>query len=238
MIIQYWSDYACPYCYIGETHLKKALGEIQNERGLLTDVAIEMRAFELDPHASKKYTGETVDRFAAKYGLSLQKAAEQIESISQMGRDAGLDFRYAQTRYTNTFDAHRLTKAAQFLNKTTLADRISERLYRAYFSEGLELADREVLVKIAMEEGMDEEKVRMMLDSDKYADEVRFDEQEAARYGIYSVPCFVVNGKTAIPGALSVEQMKRVLLELVEREAQLERDEGMSCGSDGCHIGF
>ena len=237
MLIQYWSDYACPYCYIGETHLKKALGEIQAERGILAAEDIEMRAFELNPQASVEYTGETVNRFAAKYGLSLQKAAEQIEAISQMGRNAGLDFNYAQTRYTNTFDAHRLTKAAQFLNKRESADRISERLYKAYFSEGMELADREVLVKIAVEEGMEEKEVRRILDSEKYADAVRFDEQEAARYGIHSVPYFVLDGKVAIPGAFSVEQMKRILLEIADKEEKLKQEEGISCGPDGCHIG-
>ena len=71
MEIVYWSDYACPYCYIGETHMKTALQELS-----LTDkVKIEMKAFELDPFASKEYTGTTVDRFARKYGLSTEAAA-------------------------------------------------------------------------------------------------------------------------------------------------------------------
>ncbi|MBQ9007705.1 MAG: DsbA family protein [Clostridia bacterium] len=135
MKITYWSDYACPYCYIGETYLKQAIEHM----GIGDQVEVEMKAFELDPDASKEYTGATVDRFAKKYGLSIQGAQAKIDGISKMGQDAGLDFRYAETRYTNTFDAHRLTKLAQKKDQA-LADRLSERLYKAYFSEGLELS--------------------------------------------------------------------------------------------------
>lgn len=150
MKVMYWSDYACPYCYIGETHLKQAIENLK----LKGQVEVEMLAFELDPSASKDYTGSTVDKFAKKYGLSLAGAQARIDDISEMGCAAGLDFRYAETRYTNTFDAHRLTKLAQ-AKDAGLADRLSERLYKAYFSEGLELADHEVLERIAVEEGMD-----------------------------------------------------------------------------------
>ena len=71
MKITYWSDYACPYCYIGETHLKKAIDNLE-----LQDVEIEMKAFELDPSASRTVQGPTVDRFAVKYGLTKAQARE------------------------------------------------------------------------------------------------------------------------------------------------------------------
>lgn len=115
MKITYWSDYACPYCYIGETYLKQAIEHME----IGDQVDVEMKAFELDPDASKAYTVATVDRFAKKYGLSIQGAQARIDGISKMGQDAGLDFRYAETRYTNTFDAHRLTKLAQKKDKST-----------------------------------------------------------------------------------------------------------------------
>ena len=227
MKITYWSDYACPYCYIGETHLKTAVREL----GMEEEVSIEMKAFELDPDASRVYTGTTVDRFARKYGLTKEKAAERIKGISEMGQRAGLDFRYAETRYTNTFDAHRLTKLARN-KKKSLADRLSERLYHAYFAEGLELADHETLVRIAVEEGMEEAEVRAFLKTDKYADEVRLDEREAQNYGVSGVPFFLLAGKYAVPGALPVEEMKRLLKKVKEQEPEIQS--GMVCGPDGC----
>lgn len=107
MKISYWSDYACPFCYIGETRLKKALQELN-----LTDYALEMKAFQLDTHAPQKSTGTTLDRAATKYGLSKAETARQIEAVSQMGQAEGLTINYADTPFTNTMDAHRLTKYA------------------------------------------------------------------------------------------------------------------------------
>lgn len=236
MVITYWSDYACPYCYIGETYLKKAIKEIQEKDGITADIQIEMKAFELDSEASKQYTGPTVERFAKKYRLSVQEAAERIETISQMGREAGLEFHYAKTRYTNTFDAHRLTKLAQSKPDRTLADRISERLYRAYFSESLELADREVLIRIAKEEGMDESEAREMLISDAYADDVRLDEKEAYRCCVQAVPFFVLGGKYSVPGVMPVSDMKDALRKVLQEEVQTMTAQGMCCGPDGCHM--
>ena len=227
MNIVYWSDYACPFCYIGETHMKRAMEHLRME------AVMEMKAFELDPSAGKQVAEPTVDRFARKYGLSKEAAQARIDGISQMGRDCGLDFRYAETRYTNTFDAHRLTKLAVEMGGAALADRISERLYRAYFTESLELADHDVLRKIASEEGMGE--VRDFLLSDRYADEVRLDEREAQRYGISAVPYFVINGRYAVPGAMPVEELERVLKKAAEEDAAVSV-QGMACGPDGCRI--
>ena len=103
----------------------------------LQDVEIEMKAFELDPSASRSVQGPTVDRFARKYGLTMDQAQDRVDGISRMGKEAGLDFRYAETQYTNTFDAHRLTKLTQAKNDPELTDRLIERLYKAYFTEGI-----------------------------------------------------------------------------------------------------
>ena len=227
MNIVYWSDYACPFCYIGERHMKRAMENLRME------ASMEMKAFELDPSAGKEVVEPTVERFARKYGLSREAAQSRIDGISQMGRACGLDFRYAETRYTNTFDAHRLTKLAVEMGGEALADRLSERLYRAYFTEALELADHNVLRKIAFEEGMGE--VRDFLNSGRYADEVRLDEREAQRYGIGAVPYFVLNGRYAVPGAVSVEELERVLRKAAEEETTVST-QGMSCGPDGCRI--
>ena len=226
MNIVYWSDYACPFCYIGETHMKQAM------ENLGMDAVMEMKAFELDPSAGKQVSEATADRFARKYGLSKEAAQARIDGISRMGRDCGLDFRYAQTRYTNTFDAHRLTKLAVEMGGAALAERISERLYRAYFTEELELADHAVLRKIASEEGLGE--VQNFLNSDRYADEVRLDEREAQRYGISAVPYFILNGRYAVPGAMAVEELERILRKAAEEESA-ESARGMACGPDGCH---
>ena len=232
MKITYWSDYACPYCYIGEARLKKAIADIPE----LKDVEIEMKAFQLDPSAGEHAAGDTQTRFAHKYEISMQEAGETIEHISQMGIAEGLDFKYATTLFTNTMDAHRLTKLAQSKNDPELAEKIIEALFKAYFTDNKELADKELLQKIGEDAGLDAEEVKEVLSSDKYKDEVLLDEREAARYGIHAVPFFVV-GQYDISGAQSVDGMKATIMKVMEESAGAVTEQGMSCGPDGCHIG-
>ncbi|MBR1856591.1 MAG: DsbA family oxidoreductase [Oribacterium sp.] len=232
MKITYWSDYACPYCYIGEARLKKAIADIPE----LKDVEIEMKAFQLDPSAGEHAAGDTQTRFAHKYGISMQEAGETIEHISKMGIAEGLDFKYATTLFTNTMDAHRLTKLAQSKNDPELAEKIIEALFKAYFTDNKELADKELLQKIGEDAGLDAEEVKEVLSSDKYKDEVLLDEREAARYGIHAVPFFVV-GQYGISGAQSVDGMKATIMKVMEESAGAVTEQGMSCGPDGCHIG-
>ena len=125
MKIEIWSDYACPFCYIGEKRLEKALAEVGSN-----DIDIEFKSFELDPTASKEVVSDTVDRFAIKYGMSKEEATHRIEQISLMGRREGIDFKYATTQYTNTFDSLRLTKLAQKYGH----NEIIIKLFDAYFT--------------------------------------------------------------------------------------------------------
>ena len=232
MKINYWSDYACPYCYIGETRLKHAIDEM----GIANQVEIESLAFELDPNAPFEVQTRTDERFARKYQLSLDDARAQIEHISQLGRDEGLDFRYASTLYTNTRDAHRLAKLAHDEGGWQLADRISEKLFDAYFTRNEKLANRDVLLRIATEVGMDGTKVGAILDSDRYTDEVRYDEREAAIRGIHGVPYFVINGDVAIPGAVSVRAMKNALERALKKSAANSEEHPHQCGPEGCAL--
>ena len=233
MKIVYWSDYACPYCYIGETRLKKAIKEL----GLENEVEIETRAFELDPDAPKTVETITVDRFAMKYRLSKEEAQQQIDHISQLGIDEGIDFRYSTTLYTNTRDAHRLTKLAQTKHDTALEDRVSELLFDAYFTRNEKLADHDVLLRVAREAGLDETEAKNVLESNQFDDEVRFDEREAMMRGVHGVPYFMFNGKFVIPGALSVSAFKHTLEKaLKDQQENTVGEDAHQCGPEGCRI--
>ena len=205
MKIKYWSDYACPYCYIGETNLRHALEELD----VLHE--FEMKAFELNPYAKKGAGGDIVAMFAAKYQLDMEEAQAKVDSTNEMARQAGLEFDYAKVLHTNTFDAHRLTRMALEKGGDELQSKVSERLYRAYFADHTDVADHEVLVNIAREEGMDEAEVRTMLVGKDFSDEVSLDEREAQMSRITSVPCFVINEKVAVPGAMPKDQFKELI---------------------------
>ncbi|MBR0261769.1 MAG: DsbA family oxidoreductase [Selenomonadaceae bacterium] len=221
MKIEIWSDYACPFCYIGEKRLERALAEVGDK-----NISVEFKSFELDPYADKKVTSSTPERFAEKYGLSLEAAKERVEQISAMGRAEGIDFKYSTTRYTNTFDALRLTKFAQSKSH----DEIITKLFDAYFTKNLELSDHAVLKKIAVDCGLDGNEVEKILSSDNYAEEVRADELQAARLGIHGVPYFVIGGKYGLSGAQPSEILKQAITDaLTEKNFN-----GMTCGADGC----
>ncbi|MBR1793575.1 MAG: DsbA family oxidoreductase [Bacteroidales bacterium] len=231
MKIVYWSDYACPYCYIGEARLKKAIKEM----GLENQVEIETRAFELDPGAPKTVETVTVERFAKKYQLSIEEAQQQIDHISQLGIDEGIDFRYATTLYTNTRDAHRLTKLAQTKNDHVLENRVSELLFDAYFTRNEKLADHDVLLRVARDAGLDEAEAKAVLESNRFDDEVRFDEREAVMRGVRGVPYFMFNGKFVLPGALSVRAFKHTLEKtLKDLQENTVSVDGHLCGPEGC----
>ena len=223
MKIEIWSDYACPFCYIGEKRLERALAEVGDK-----NISVEFKSFELDPYAEKKVTSSTPERFAEKYGLSLAAAEERIEQISLMGKRDGIDFKYSTTRYTNTFDALRLTKFAQEKNH----DEIIAKLFDAYFTKNLELSDRAVLKKIAVECGLDAAEVDDVLSGERYGEDVRADELQAAQLGIHGVPYFVVGGKYGLSGAQPVEILKEAINDALAEE----NFNGMACGADGCHF--
>ena len=226
MKIEVWSDYACPFCYIGEKRLARALEEVGEK-----NISVEFKSFELDPEASRNVESATPERFAIKYGLSLAAAKERIEQISLMGRREGIDFRYATTRYTNTFDALRLTKLAQERGH----EEIITKLFDAYFTKNLELSDHAVLKKIAAECGLDTAEVDDVLNGDRYAEDVRADEIIAARLGIHGVPYFIVGGKYGLSGAQPVDILKQAITDALTDEAE-EKFNGMTCGADGCHF--
>ena len=236
MTLTIWSDFACPYCYIGETRLEKAIEEL----GIKDDVQIDYRAFELDPTAPKEVTTTTPERFARKYGLSVDGAKQQIEHISELGRELGIDFRYMTTRYSNTRDAHRLMKLAEEKYDRATVGRLNEALFAAYFTENLVLSDHDVLTAKAVSVGMDEKEVREMLASDKYDDEVRFDEREAGMRGVRGVPYIVFNDDFAVPGAMSIDNFRQALKREMDKTADKSSDaitgRAHTCGPDGCQL--
>lgn len=228
MRIEVWSDFACPYCYIGELRLQRALAELKAEK----DATIIMRSFELDPRAPRKVVSKTPERFASKYGLSLEGALAQIEQISQLGRAEGVDFRYATTNYSNMFDAHRLAKYAEEQGHFE----IYERLFAAYFTENLDLADHAVLLKIACQIGLSFEQTKELLSSQRYHDAVLSDEAEALRLGIHGVPYFIIDEQLSLSGAQPYALMLSTLASMLSTHQGSSTTSAKMCGPDGCLI--
>ncbi|GAN88752.1 DsbA family oxidoreductase [Komagataeibacter intermedius] len=232
MKLEIWSDYACPYCYIGKRFLEAALAEFEHAG----EVEIVFRAFELDPTSGPAVTTTTLDRIMRKYGKSRSDALAMIDHITSMGERCGLDMRYASVRYTNTFDAHRLTKFAEQHERG--AD-MTERLFRAYFTDNAPLADHDVLVGLAQDVGLDGDAVRAMLSSTNFAEDVRRDETHASQAGIHGVPFFAFDGAYGLSGAQPKAQLLAALRQSwneARKTASESPTTGMTCDSTGCVI--
>lgn len=229
MKITYWSDFACPYCYIGNTRLKKAIEDLN------LDVEFDIRAFELDQNAPKDVQSTTVERFAVKYGLSIEDAQKQVSQISGLGIDEGIDFKYESTLYTNTRDAHRLMKLAQ--DKCPEAvEKLATSLFDAYFVENLKLADHEVLMSVGLNAGLEKNEIMEVLKSDLYDSNVQQDEDIALNGGVHAVPFYLFDSKYSIPGALSYDDFKSVLSQIIA-ESEVDDDKDADNCADGvCKI--
>jgi predicted DsbA family dithiol-disulfide isomerase len=228
MIIEYWSDFTCPFCYIAETRLRKALAELEIE----DETKIVFKAFRLNPAASVTPKRTVVEGFARHYGMSLEAAAARVESISAMGRGEGLDFNYGTAHVTSTFDALRMAKFAQSKGND-ICNRFVDLAYEAFFSKNLIMSDREAVLGIAEACGLDPGEAASVWDSDAFGAEVERDEREASMLGLSAVPFFAINRAYGIPGAVDTRDFKRVLMRAYSEE-EAESVSGAVCGPDGC----
>lgn len=231
--IMIWSDYACPFCYIGEKRLQDALADL----GLDKEFNIVFRAFELDREAPKEISESVTERLAKKYGLSIEEAAKRVADIDKAGNESGLVFRYVDAKPSNTLDAHRLMKLAEDRYGSKVAAALNEQLFLAYFTDSRRLSDHEVLMQCGVNAGMPTEEISRVLNSKHYTEQVRQDENEAARLGVHGVPFIVFNGKVAVPGALSVEDFKKVVQEVLSGDLPVDAsDPSQCCGESGCKL--
>ena len=230
MIITYWSDYACPFCFIGEAKLKKAMANLNIDPNT---VKWEMKAYQLDPTAPLKAEKPNLQKSMERYKMSEEEALERMKPMLMMAEEEGLKFNYATALNTNTMDAHRLTKYAQQEEPRKKAEALIEQLYEDYFTNNLELADHEVLKQAAQKAGLNMERVEQVLSSEEYKDLVLQEENEAAVSGIHGVPFFVI-GRYGISGAQPVELFQEVLETVQKEESQKTFVAGQTCGPDGC----
>lgn len=230
--IMIWSDFACPFCYIGEKRLKDALEAL----GVSKEFNIVYKAFELNRDAPKE-TKETIpELMARKYGMTLEEAKKRVADIDKAGNDAGLVFRYASALSSNTLNAHRLMKLAENKFDDKVVNALNEGLFEAYFTDNRRLSDHEVLMQVAVNAGMPTEEVSRVLNSNDFIEQVRHDENEAEKIGVQGVPFIVFDRKIAVPGAVSVEDFKNVIQEVLKNEPVKDVGKGEACDEKGCSL--
>ncbi|MGC4808372.1 DsbA family oxidoreductase [Micromonospora sp. DT233] len=208
MEIEIYADVVCPWCYIGKRRLEQALESYDGE------VTIRYRPFQLDP-SPVSTPQPLIDGLAAKFG-DRARAEQMLAQVTQVAAGAGLRLDFDRAVTANTFDAHRLVRYATGRGRAAEA---VDALYRAYFTDGVDVGSRPALARIAAEVGLDENDVRTFLDSDADVAELTAELAAARSLGVTSVPTFVLAGKYAVTGAQEPQTLLAALSEVEQREA-------------------
>ena len=233
MKIELWSDFGCPFCYIGKTRFENALNKFEHK----DVVEVVYKAYQLNPNASKVMTEGQAETFAKGHRVTVEQAKQKFDMFVNAAKQVGLTYDYVNIQLTNTFDAHRLAKWA---NQFGLEHALTSRLMKAYFTDALNLANHSTLLDLAAEVGLDIQKAEKVLSSNEYKDQVNNEIYEGRQVGVQGVPFFVLNRKYAISGAQQEEYFLSALNQLWTEtnpiEAFEEADNGHVCNDEGCSI--
>lgn len=188
----------CPFCYIGKRKFEQALQQFSHK----DQVSIVWKSFQLNPDM-KTIPDKNINEYLAEVkGWSLDQAQQMNDRVTAMASEVGLTYHFDKAVVANSFDAHRLIQLAKTKG---LGDAAEERLFRAYFTEGLNTADHATLLEVGTEIGLDDTDVQSMLQSDEFAEDVQRDVYEAQQVGARGVPFFVFNRRYAVSGAQQPE---------------------------------
>jgi predicted DsbA family dithiol-disulfide isomerase len=207
LTLDVFSDVVCPWCYLGKRRLERALSLVPE-----IDVTVRWRPFQLDSTIPQGGIERRV-YLERKFG-GPEAIAPTHRRMTEMGATEGIEYHFERiARSPNTLDAHRVIRwsATAGHEEATV-----ERLFRAYFSEGLDIGDPSVLSRLAGEAGLDESVVASRLATDEDREAVEAEIAEAYRIGVTGVPCFVIASRYAVMGAQAPETIVRTLRSVAE----------------------
>ena len=198
------SDAICPWCYIGKRQLERAL-ETLSQEGL--HFSVHWNPFQLNPDMPKEGRDRATYR-AMKFG-STERARELDERVAGAAANVGLGFRLdLMLRTPNTLDAHRLIWLA---GRENVQDAVMESVFAAYFTQGRDIGNRDVLADCAAQAGMDRAAVADYLGGDVAAQEMLAADGAAREAGVNGVPSFFLDGYGLYSGAMPAETMAEAL---------------------------
>ena len=212
--IDFVSDVACPWCAVGLASLQQALSKLDGS----IKADIHLQPFELSP--DMPFEGEdAVDHIMHKYGISEAQSEANRKALRERAATVGFAYNTQRgSRVWNTFDAHRLLHWAELQDREK-AVVLKQALFRAYFTDNENVANRDVLVRIAGDAGLDAGEARRVLESGEFTDDVHAQERHWQQAGIHSVPAAIINGQYLISGGQPPEVFENALREIAAKTA-------------------
>jgi predicted DsbA family dithiol-disulfide isomerase len=222
--LEIYSDLICPWCYIGKRRLEAALKLAEGQH----TVRVTWHPFQLNPDMPRAGMDRRTYR-TAKFG-SWERSQELDAGVAAAGAEVGINFNYAAVlRTPNTFDSHRLVWLA---GQHEIQDQIVQALFAAYFVQGLDLSQQNVLAETVVRAGLPRTDVEELLAGDRGAEDVRQLEQAARETGVQSVPFYLLNGRYHISGAQPPKVMLAAFAEAANETPQITESIGGACGID------
>jgi predicted DsbA family dithiol-disulfide isomerase len=194
MKVEIWSDVMCPFCYIGKRKFENALAQFHEK----SKVEIEWKSFQLNRNLITD-PSKTINGYLSEIkAISIAEAQKLSDHVSQLAKAEGLTFNMDKALVANSFDAHRFLHYAKTKGKQLEAE---ECLFKAYFTDGKNIADISALLQLASEIGLSQNELEVILKGKEFTEEVNQDIYEATQLGVNGVPFFVFNRKYALSGA-------------------------------------
>ena len=204
MKVEIWSDVMCPFCYIGKHQFEKALSDFEGQK----NVEIIWRSFELNPNIQYQEGYSLTDYLSDIKGMDKEDVNRNFDRLTKQGLEIGINFKFDIAKVMNSRKAHKIIQAAK---KQGLQNEIEEALFYAYFTEGKNLEDSEILAEIAKNTGINFTDISELLDSIELENAVNSDVYMAQQVGARGVPFFVFDDAYAISGAHGADTFLNVL---------------------------
>lgn len=204
--IEVWSDVSCPFCWLGKARLDQAIASVG------VNIEVMMRSFQLNPDLKTDPAVSLFDYLHRDRGYPADQVRQMTMRLTETGRQAGLEFNFDKVVVANTWKAHALIKYAQSLGKGNL---VTNDLFSAYFSEGKNVDDPEVLKNIAVLNGLDGIDFSKILSELRFNPDILADISEAGALKVRGVPFFVFNRKFAVSGAQEQSVFEQALRESI-----------------------
>ncbi|MGO4596561.1 DsbA family oxidoreductase [Terrabacter sp. 2RAF25] len=239
MKVEIWSDIACPWCYIGKRRFEKALAAFPHR----ADVEVHWRSYQLDPTLPDHHDGSELDYLVDRKGMSRAQVSQMFDQVTAIAADEGLAYDFGSVVVANSFAGHELLHLA---TARGVGDAVKEALLSAHFEHGEDIGDRDVLVRIGVEAGLEADEIRRDLESHTWRADVVADITAAQQIGIRGVPFFVLDEKYGVSGAQptelfaqALEQAWReshplVMLQPAASGVTVDATDAAACGPAGC----
>lgn len=220
------SDVVCPWCYVGQRNLQRALTTLGEEK-----VSVRWRPYQLDPTLPPE--GRDRQSYMQQKFGSAERIQAMHDRLREIGAEAGIAFNFEAIKVTpNTLDAHRVIRWASTAGHG-VQDRLVRQLFRLYFEKGANIGDHAILTEAAREAGMDASVVATLLSTMADKAEVQAEIATAQRMGVTGVPCFLLEGRYALMGAQPPDALADAIAKISEAKASGEletNNEGTAYG--------